>query len=360
MSDSTPNELPNESQALEHLSLLTGVYFDASTGPITASCPAVVSNTPSTERVRAMNESALEDIYPENELDAQNTRLGWPPLSKLPERPWSILTPRDQRPLKTEIWAINISPRDLRHHQTNAPRIKALREVFITWYNVVVGASLVSTGTLNDVTTLPDSSNSPRHSLKENNINLAEVVDQHLGTTRCFARRLETRVQGGSSDTLLTQGYEAWLQSITETTSWRIVRVNHAIPITDILNHQLRDRIDKLFMNSIILRSPAVGELQAFGFDGATNGLRNIERVTIWFSDARIRDISFKYAGGAVNGPYFYGLSNPLSQSDAFVLSCGEYVTDVFVWQHLDVNKCLCIRCVAYLHMDKIVNLQNT
>lgn len=88
-----------------------------------------------------------------NELDAQNTRLGWPPLSKLPERPWSILTPRDQRPLKTEIWAINISPRDLRpveplveaikealSHQTNAPRIKALREVFITWYVITCTA----------------------------------------------------------------------------------------------------------------------------------------------------------------------------------------------------------------------------
>lgn len=349
---------------IEKLSLLTGVYFDASTGPVTASCPAVVFNTSSTEIFRPINESVIEDIYPENELDAHNTRLGWPPLSQLPERPWGILTPRDQSSLRNEIWAsrrfmmqrwtINVSPKDLRpvesfveaikgalSQHTNALRIKVLREVFITWgemipVNAVVGASLAATGTLIGVTKLPDSSNCPRYSSKENTANLAEIVDQHLGTTRCFARRLEARVQAGSSDTLLTQGYEAWLQSIAETTSWRIIKVNHAIPITEILNNQLRDRIDKLFMNSIILRSPTVGQIQAFGFDGAANGLRNIERVVIWFSEARIRDISITYAGGVVAGPYSYGLSNPLSQSDVLGLASGEYITDVFVWQHLD------------------------
>ncbi|CAE6435675.1 unnamed protein product [Rhizoctonia solani] len=225
------NELPNETQVLENLSrlmsmlrlVLTGVYFDASTGPVAASCPAVVINSSSTERIRPVSESVIEDIYPENELDAHHARLGWPSLSKLPERPWSILTPRDQRPLKTEIWAsrrfmmqkwtMNISPRDLSPveplveavkdalgQRTNALRIRALREVFITWgemipVNVVVGACLVATGTLNNATTLPDSGTSSKSSSKENQGNLVDVVDRHLGTMRCFARRLETRVQ---------------------------------------------------------------------------------------------------------------------------------------------------------------------
>ncbi|KDN35546.1 hypothetical protein RSAG8_11503, partial [Rhizoctonia solani AG-8 WAC10335] len=364
MPDPTPNELPNETQVLENLSLLTGVYFDASTGPVAASCPAVVINSSSTERIRPVSESVIEDIYPENELDAHHARLGWPPLSRLPERPWSILTPRDQRPLKTEIWAsrrfmmqkwtMNISPRDLSPveplveavkdalgQRTNALRIRALREVFITWgemipVNVVVGACLVATGTLNNATTLPDSGTSSKSSSKENQGNLVDVVDRHLGTTRCFARRLETRVQGGSSDVLLTQGHEAWLQSVTETASLRVTKVNHAVPITEVLDSQLRERVEKLFINSIILRSPGVGEPLSFGFDGAASGLRNIERVTLWLSDAKIRDISVAYAGGVITGPYSFGLSNPLSQTDVVVLASGEYITDIFVWQHND------------------------
>ncbi|CAE6452113.1 unnamed protein product [Rhizoctonia solani] len=351
MPDPPPNELPNEHQTLEDLSVLTGVFFDPSTGPVAASCPAVVLRSSATGRIRPVNDLVIEDIYPETELDAQHVRLGWPPLSKLPERPWSILTPRDQHPLRNEIWAsrrlmihkwtINISPRDLSpveslvgavkdalSQRTNALRVRALQEVFATWgemipVNVVVGGCLVVTGTLNDTTTLPESGNSPRFSLKENQGNLTDIVDQHLGTTRCFTRRLEARAQGGSSEALVTQGYEAWLRGISETTSMRIVKVNHAVPITEVLDGQLRERVEKFFLNSIIFRSPCVGEPLSFGFDGAANGLRDIEKITLWSSDARIRDIAIVYTGGVIAGPYSFGLSNPLSQSDEFVLAPG-------------------------------------
>ncbi|KEP51517.1 jacalin-like lectin domain protein [Rhizoctonia solani 123E] len=290
-------------------------------------------------------------------------RLGWPPLNRLPERPWGILTPRESRQLKTEIWAsrrlmiqrwtINVSPQDLSpveplveavkdalSQRSIALRIRALQRVFTIWgemipVNVVVGASLATTGTLNDASTLPDSIAFTKAS-KENRGNLSDMIDQHLGTTRCFLRRLETRIQGGSSDVFLNQGYEAWLPSVAEATALRVVKVNHAVPITEFLDSQLRDRIEKLFINSIILRSPGVGEPFSLGFDGAASGLRNIERIVLWFSDARIRDVSVAYAGGVVTGPYSFGLSNPLSQSDVVVLASGEYITDIFVWQHND------------------------
>ncbi|CAE6510780.1 unnamed protein product [Rhizoctonia solani] len=364
MSDPAPNELPKASQTLEDLSLIiTGVYFDASTGPITASCPAVELKSPNTGKIRPISESVIEDTYPENELDANHARLGWPPLNRLPERPWGILTPRESRQLKTEIWAsrrlviqrwtINVSPQDLSpveslveavkdalSQRSIALRIRALQRVFTIWgemipVNVVVGASLATTGTLNDASTLPDSIAFSKVS-KESRGNLSDMVDQHLGTTRCFLRRLETRIQGGSSDVFLSRGYEAWLPSVTEAISLRVVKVNHAVPITEFLDSQLRDRIEKLFINSIILRSPGVGEPFSLGFDGAASGLRSIERIVLWFSDARIQDISVIYAGGVITGPYSFGLSNPLSQSDVVVLASGEYITDIFVWQHND------------------------
>ncbi|KAG8684007.1 hypothetical protein FRC11_012749, partial [Ceratobasidium sp. 423] len=130
---------------------------------------------------------------------------------------------------------------------------------------------------------------------------------------------------GGSSDVLLNQGYEAWLKSVSETpASWRIIKVNRAVPITAILDSQLRDRVEQLFTGSLIVSSPSVGETQLFGFDGATNGLRNIEKITVWFSEFRIRDISVTYSGGITAGPHSYGVSNPLSQSDTLVLTSGS------------------------------------
>ncbi|CAE6511270.1 unnamed protein product [Rhizoctonia solani] len=250
-------------------------------------------------------------------------------------------------------WAISISPEDLcpveslveavkdaLSQRNNALRVRALQEVFATWgemipVDAVIGACLVVTGTLNDATTLPDSGSSTTFS-KETRGSLVDIVDQRLGTTRCFTRRLETRVQGGSSDVLLTQGYEPWIKSIAETTSMTLIKVNRAVLITEIFDSQLRERVEKLFMNSIIHRSPSVGEPLSFGFDGAASGLRNIEKIILWLSDARIRDISVVYNGGVITGPYSFGLSNPLSQTDVVALASGEYITDIFVWQHND------------------------
>ncbi|CAE6479770.1 unnamed protein product [Rhizoctonia solani] len=203
--------------------------------------------------------------------------------------------------------------------------------------NLVVGACLVATGTLNDIISLPNIGTSSKHASKEGHRNPTDILDRYLGVTRSFTRRLEIRIQGGSSNTLLTQDQEAWLQSVDETpASWRIIKVNHAILITDNLSSQLRDRVEKLFINSLIVRSPSIGEPQLFGFDGASSGLRDIEKIIVWFSDFRIRDISVVYRGGVTVGPYSFGLSNPLSQSDAFLLASGEYITDIFVWRSHD------------------------
>ncbi|KAG8682444.1 hypothetical protein FRC11_014865, partial [Ceratobasidium sp. 423] len=142
---------------------------------------------------------------------------------------------------------------------------------------------------------------------------------------------------GGSSEALLSEGYEAWLKSaIGSPASWRIIKVNHAVPITEILEDQLRERVEQLYANSVILRSPSVGAPHSFGFDSAINGLRAIEKIILWFSTCKIRDIAVAYAGGIVAGPYSFGISNHESQSDVFVLAPGEYVTDLFVWRHVD------------------------
>ncbi|CAE6479764.1 unnamed protein product [Rhizoctonia solani] len=369
-----------ELQIIKNSSILNGVFFDPSAGPIPASRPAAALSTSDTGRVRLIDDSITEDIFSDNEMEVHYSQLGWPCPSKLPAKAWDILTPKKQR-TRAEIWgsrrfmvqkmAINLSLQDLcpeeplveaveaaLRQRTNALRVRALRDVFTTWgdmipLNVVIGACMVVSGKLSGEVTMPASGTSsgdpsndrpksppndhPNIAPNDHLYSLTDIVDQHLGTSKSFTRRFESRVQGGSSEAVLKGGYEAWLKSVIDNpTSWRIIKVNHAVPITEILGSQLRDRVEQLFTSSIITRSPSVGPPHAFGFDGAANGLRTIEKITTWFSASRIRDIAVTYAGGIVAGPYSVGLSDQESQSDDFVLAPGEYVTDMFVWQHLD------------------------
>ncbi|KDN34793.1 hypothetical protein RSAG8_12128, partial [Rhizoctonia solani AG-8 WAC10335] len=128
MLDSNQKEL----QIIKSTSILNGVFFDPVTGPITASRPAVILNT-GTGRVREIDDSATEDIFPESELDARYAQLGWPCPSKLPGKAWDLLTPRNQRTVKNEIWGSRFS--------TLPKPLMGGIWYFITWLARVVDAS---------------------------------------------------------------------------------------------------------------------------------------------------------------------------------------------------------------------------
>ncbi|KAJ1299908.1 hypothetical protein OPQ81_005023 [Rhizoctonia solani] len=298
--------------------VLTGVFLDPLTGPVTTTRPVAVIMESGTQKFREINESVTEDVYPQNELDAHYAQFGWPSPNRLPTKPWGseVLTLRHQRSLGTDIWAsrrfmvpmatINLSPEDLRpvqpfvdaveaalNQETNASQIRALQKVFATWgemvpLNMVAGACLAVTGTLRDGTALPDGVPVTHPSLGGRPYSLTDILDRHLGTSRSFSRRLESRVQGGSSEILLEDGYDAWLKSVIKNpASWSVVKIHHAVPITDILDDKLQDIIKQLFAGSLMYLSPSVGAPHGFGFEGAANGLRDIEKITIWFSDLR-------------------------------------------------------------------------
>ncbi|CAE6490617.1 unnamed protein product [Rhizoctonia solani] len=134
---------------------------------------------------------------------------------------------------------------------------------------MVAGASLGVTGILRNGITLPNSVSPPEKPLGARSYNLADIVDQHLGITGSFSKRLESRVQGGLSEVLLDEGYEAWLKSISENpTRWRIIKVHHVVPTTDILGDKLRQRVRGLFTSSLIYRSPSVGAPHGSSFEG--------------------------------------------------------------------------------------------
>ncbi|CEL53094.1 hypothetical protein RSOLAG1IB_11226 [Rhizoctonia solani AG-1 IB] len=356
---------PQEPKALEKFPFLTGVLLDPVTGPFAMSRPVAVLRQTDTNKFTEINESVTEDIYSHNELDARYAQAGWPSPSGLPNKPGDVSILGDQPVIGSEIWAsrrfmvqrvsVNLAPEDLRPvepfveaieealgQESRVSQIKAFKKVFATWgevipMNMVAGAFLATTGTLENGATLPDSAPPSNTPIGDRPYNLSDIVDRHLGTPRTFVRRLESRVQGGFSETLLNEGYEGWLKSVTENpTSWRVVKVNRVIPITDILSDKLRNMVERVFGDSLIYRSPSVGAPHGRGFECDTSSLRAIQVITVWYSDSRVRDISIKFVGGAVSGPYAFALSNPQSQSDEFILASGEYITDMFVWHHVD------------------------
>ncbi|CCO34941.1 hypothetical protein BN14_09052 [Rhizoctonia solani AG-1 IB] len=280
---------PQEPKALEKFPFLTGVLLDPVTGPFAMSRPVAVLRQTDTNKFTEINESVTEDIYSHNELDARYAQAGWPSPSGLPNKPGDVSILGDQPVIGSEIWAsrrfmvqrvsVNLAPEDLRPvepfveaieealgQESRVSQIKAFKKVFATWgevipMNMVAGAFLATTGTLENGATLPDSAPPSNTPIGDRPYNLSDIVDRHLGTPRTFVRRLESRVQGGFSETLLNEGYEGWLKSVTENpTSWRVVKVNRVIPITDILSDKLRNMVERVFGDSLIYRSPSVGE----------------------------------------------------------------------------------------------------
>ncbi|CAE6479799.1 unnamed protein product [Rhizoctonia solani] len=353
------------SQNFDKFPFLTGVLLDPVTGPFTMSRPVAVLRHSDTEKIIEMNESATEDTYSQNELHARYAQLGWPSPNRLPSKPGDVSSLQVSSTIENETWvsrrfmvqrvSVNLSTEDLRpvepfveaveaalSQETNVLQIQAMRKVFATWgevipLNMVAGASLGVTGTLRNGTVLPNSVSPAHKPVEARSYDLADIVDQHLRTTVSFAKRLESRVQGGSSEVLLNEGYEAWLKSVSDNpTSWRVIKIHRVVPISDILGDKLRNAVERLFTNSLISRSPSVGTPHGFAFDTTTHSLLTIDRITIWFSDSRIRDISVKYVGGATSGPYSFALAHPETTFDSLVLGTGEYVTDLFVWHHAD------------------------
>ncbi|KAH7332713.1 hypothetical protein B0J17DRAFT_154172 [Rhizoctonia solani] len=161
-----------------------------------------------------------------------------------------------------------------------------------------------------------------------------QKIDQSLDITGNFDRRLESLIQGGSSEVFCQSGFDTWLTetvNINNSPTWEVVKVHRAVPITDLLSEPLRERINQLFSYAnVVSRSPSVGSQTQFGFDGASLGVKDIKQIEVWHNGAVIQDISLVYVDNTSCGPHGFGKANP--KSDTFVLARGEFITGVFIW----------------------------
>ncbi|CAE6497195.1 unnamed protein product [Rhizoctonia solani] len=301
---------------------------------------------------------AFEDEHSPTQLDALYAHSGWPPPASLPDRPWGDLdaTPRATessrwatRRMLVQMWSISLQVDDLTPADAfvnavegalacpnDVARIRALEEVFASWGDVIplaviVGSTVAATGVLLPDMNLETASSYFELADQATIRDLNSFIDTQLQIRGKFEQILKYHITGGRPDILLRQGFDAWLESIGTTQGWEIIKVTKVIPITDILDRAIQQRIKELYANrSILSWSPSAGISPQFRFDDAVHGLRLVMQIEIGFSDVRIESLSICYADGLTAGPY--GRSGDATRLDQVDLAQGEFITDIFIW----------------------------
>ncbi|CUA67971.1 type VI secretion system protein ImpL [Rhizoctonia solani] len=356
-----PDQIPGY-KLLERSDFLCGVTFNGPNRPY--KCSRQVSRVRSNAFyvIPGCQDVSSEELYPANELDARHMHMGWPDPSALPARPWDN-TYQDanttsgtrnwvSRRMIVHRWTISLRKEDMvpvegfvqaveaaLDEPSTAAQMEALLWVFAAWGEmiplaVIVGASLAATGTLGSGQTLVGDSATFRPPNRGPDV--MQMIDHSLDITGNFERRFESRIQGGCPEVFSSSGFNAWLSGAvnnSSSTTWEVVKVHNAIPITDILPKPLRQKSNRLFSYAtMITRSPAIGMPIPFNFDGASLGVKDIKQINLWYTASMVRDISVVYTDGAVAGPYGLGRTPTNKITDSFVLTPGEFITHVFTW----------------------------
>ncbi|KAG8705721.1 hypothetical protein FRC08_001500 [Ceratobasidium sp. 394] len=246
-------------------------------------------------------------------------------------------------------------------NQSIAGKVKAMREVFDTWGELIplvteVGISLAATGTVPSGTNLPSG---PIISRSSGPQDIPWTVDTILGVKNVFQRRLASHTQGGDPQALQNGGYPSWIQSASTPTTQRdgnlaIVKVARAVPIIDILGEHQQTQIRNLYSTSTLYSySASIGTTAKSSFGDLAAGPRTIRSIRVWFADEQVEGILITYENNVTAGPY--GKCQGAGFDD-FPVEKGEYITDLFVWA--DSERIKGLRLVKNtgqmsLHFDK-------
>ncbi|KAF8749658.1 hypothetical protein RHS01_09957 [Rhizoctonia solani] len=237
---------------------------------------------------------------------------------------WTIsLRVHDLVPVEPFISATEAALRE----PTSVGQMEALRSVFATWgemiplcghrlftgCNGILGSNQNLTG---DTSTYRPPDRGP---------DMMQMIERNLDITGNFERKYESRIQSG---------FDTWFSDAVETKNWptwQVIKVNQAVAITELLPKSLREKVNRLFSyGSLVSRSPAVGLQAPLGFDGASLGTKDIKQIDFWHNGIGTARYLVVYTDSTVAGPYGFGTKNRIT--DSFVLTRGEFITDVFVW----------------------------
>ncbi|ELU39047.1 hypothetical protein AG1IA_06909 [Rhizoctonia solani AG-1 IA] len=297
-------------------------------------------------------EPIIEDRYSPNRLGAHYSHMGWLPPDSLPERPWStqniILQPLDvdrwvTRRILAGMWSVElqvpeIAPEDAfvkdvesaLAHPNSSSQIRALRNVFDSWGELIpmatiVGAAISATGILETDITLEPASLHRHQPYVPNSGDFNSFIETQLQLWG-KVEKISCHLTGSRPDLLFREGLDVWLKNIRTTRQWEIIKVTKAIPITEIFDSRIQERIKALFANlSCVFYSPLVGVPQTTAFKSIGSEPNSIRRIEIGFSDARVQSLSLHYTNGLIAGPY--GCLEGSARTDRIDLAQGQSLT---------------------------------
>ncbi|CEL54655.1 hypothetical protein RSOLAG1IB_11746 [Rhizoctonia solani AG-1 IB] len=354
---------------LEQSDFLRGINFGEPNGPYKSSRQAARLREDTVFSIQPCQHNSTEEFYPKNEIDARYIHMGWPAPSDLPARPWGTIyqEPKSNsgnwvsRRMVVHRWTVSVRHQDIEPSSEflkavetalkssgAANQMEELRGVFAAWGEMiptvaVCGASLAATGVLGSKQTL--TGDAATFLPPDRGPNVMQAIDRNLDITGNFERRLESRIQGGNPEIFSKSGFNAWLTDVVKndnSSTWRIVKVNQGVPITEILPKALRQKINRLFSyGSMITRSAPRGAELPLGFDGASAGVKDIGQVKIWYDVNGMKDLAIVYTDGTETGPYGFGKVPANKVSDTFILAPGEFITNIFVWNNPTAIKAL-------------------
>ncbi|CAE6444067.1 unnamed protein product [Rhizoctonia solani] len=364
---------------LEQSDFLRGVNFGEPNGPYKSSRQAARLRENTVFSIQPCQHNSTEEFYPRNEIDARYIHMGWPASTGLPARPWGTIYQEPKansgnwvsRRMIVHRWTVSV------RHQDIEPSSEFLK---------AVEAALKASGTTNQMEELRGVlaawllSVEPRwpQPVCLDQSKLSQAIQQHsshliVAQTSCkrstvtwtspatlrgdwspefrhaqFFYLLEHPLiieQGGNPEIFSKSGFNAWLTDVVKndnSSTWRIVKVNQGIPITEILPKALRQKINRLFSyGNMITRSAPCGAVLTLGFDGAAAGVKDIGQIKVWYDANGMKDLAIVYTDGTETGPYGFGRVPANKVSDTFVLAPGEFITNIFVWNNATTIKAL-------------------
>ncbi|CAE6452773.1 unnamed protein product [Rhizoctonia solani] len=322
---------------------LYGVRIDSNDGPRRS--PLQVAQRTSTRplRIREPNSIITEFVTTEDTRDTNYVHKGWSLAALSDKSPWTIsrITRNNQvnnssqsitkyvilQKLRVDLSTNDISPVPALEEAFKAAlgqptlyeKSRAVYQVFEHWGDMIplvfdIGVSLAVT-------------------------DLESVAKNYL-TNRSYLGLEQLSMSGsarastqGGDPTILQVGdnVRAWLGKSVPTHQWEQVWITKAVPLTAILNNQLRSELSELHQSLTTYCPTTTATITSDGtsFDGASHTFKTLSKIAIFSDGYHIKSLAVKYT--TEPSPIKYGAD--LKANNEFELRTGEHVTDVIIWK---------------------------
>ncbi|CAE6532005.1 unnamed protein product [Rhizoctonia solani] len=296
---------------LGNIGYLCGIRVDNNDGPQSTTRRVARYVGDELPFVQEMNDFLTETVTTKTERETNYVHHGWSIDAASTISPWisSRIAARNRRNADgAEIEAALEKP-------TVFTKFEAIYRALHKWGDVVpldieMGASLVYTDLEANISKLPDTATwNEIHSLSA-------------------SRTARTTRQEGTDCSYWEKG--VWPHTIVSPVHWRQTRIREVVATTRLLPAELQDQISRLYAQRLSY-APVIahGDDSCKTCDGTPHASKSVSRVIVHAVNY-IRSITFLYADESSSK---HEGSNTASSEHEFVLTDGEYITEVLIWK---------------------------